>query len=348
MNKRKFLAGILVLSTVLMGTGYAYWTDALNITTKATTGELNVKFLDLALYGQYGGEDNEYGWSIIDGIDTGWVGSEDGKFYFGRGEDHNKIGSDTSLETYADRTKGFNNVKFTADYNDRTNTLENATNAVNPAYDNTTIIDDQIKVTLDKIYPGYAQAFQADIANVGNIAAKLSKVEVKAIETGTKEASNEQKEIGVALYVQREYAGPNGAIDGKEGHVNVLASDGAATDSDDYFTVGGVKFIRLSALEELNKVEITEPLLYATPDDNRMDVYFAVAMDPDAEGKYTSGTATARTDVADELSENKSVEITMDFLWDQFNVNNPTDAPTNLLGKQDLTAKPAPAPAPAN
>ena len=35
---------------------------------------------------------------------------------------------------------------------------------------------DQIEITVNKMYPGYAQAFRTDILNVGDIAAKLSNV----------------------------------------------------------------------------------------------------------------------------------------------------------------------------
>lgn len=42
MKRSKFMIGALVLSMGLLGTGYAYWTDALTINTAVTTGKLDV------------------------------------------------------------------------------------------------------------------------------------------------------------------------------------------------------------------------------------------------------------------------------------------------------------------
>ena len=53
-GKKSIIGGLLALSMVLAGTGYAYWTDTLNVTTKATTGDFGMTFADLGLYAQYG------------------------------------------------------------------------------------------------------------------------------------------------------------------------------------------------------------------------------------------------------------------------------------------------------
>jgi predicted ribosomally synthesized peptide with SipW-like signal peptide len=44
--KKKFLALTMASAVMLMGAGYAYWTDQLTINNTVTTGELNVKFID--------------------------------------------------------------------------------------------------------------------------------------------------------------------------------------------------------------------------------------------------------------------------------------------------------------
>ena len=49
-GRKSMIGGIAALSLILAGTGYAYWTDTLNVTTKATTGDLDVTFVDLGLY----------------------------------------------------------------------------------------------------------------------------------------------------------------------------------------------------------------------------------------------------------------------------------------------------------
>lgn len=42
MKRSKFMIGALVLSMGLLGTGYAYWTDALQVNTTVNTGKLDV------------------------------------------------------------------------------------------------------------------------------------------------------------------------------------------------------------------------------------------------------------------------------------------------------------------
>ena len=46
MRKPKFLALALVVAIMLMGAGYAQWTDVLTIENTVTTGDMNVEFVD--------------------------------------------------------------------------------------------------------------------------------------------------------------------------------------------------------------------------------------------------------------------------------------------------------------
>ena len=79
-GRKPMAGGIVALSLILTGTGYAYWTDTLNVTTKATTGDLEVTFADLGLYAQYANETKTDSWSIVDGIgDTGYVAELQGE-----------------------------------------------------------------------------------------------------------------------------------------------------------------------------------------------------------------------------------------------------------------------------
>ena len=48
-GRKPMAGGIVALSLILTGTGYAYWTDTLNVTTKATSGDLEVSSADLDL-----------------------------------------------------------------------------------------------------------------------------------------------------------------------------------------------------------------------------------------------------------------------------------------------------------
>lgn len=49
MKKYKFITLAMVLAVMLMGAGYAYWTETLTISSTVTTGELDVQFVPLAL-----------------------------------------------------------------------------------------------------------------------------------------------------------------------------------------------------------------------------------------------------------------------------------------------------------
>lgn len=58
-------------------------------------------------------------------------------------------------------------------------------------------------------------------------------------------------------------------------------------------------------------------------------------MDPDAEGVYTTGSTDVMNDNDDTISMDKAVEISIDFLWDQFNEGVGKDAPANILENQN-------------
>lgn len=321
MKRKGFIAGILVLSMLLMGTGYAYWTDKLNITSTVDTGELKVKFLDLAMYGQYGGGDNEVGWSIIDGTGTA---AETEDYYFQReGENMNALGDTETIATYRDFIDKYTKTTFAASL---TGAEALGTNPY--GFSSDTIISDQININLTDMYPGYAQAFEADIVNLGTLTAKLSSV--KGTVTGLDADGNEDDMIGISMQLLREYAD---LTVGQEGHVNVFdtLAQAAGLDINDntkFFTLGGVRFLRLSALP-LISTYMENSQIFVQPDDNRMDVYFAVAMDPDATGTFTTGKVVASNgtilndnSTIDAKSQNKDAQIVVDFLWDQFNVDD--------------------------
>ena len=47
MKKTKVIALVLCVAIMLMGAGYAAWTDTLNVSTTVNTGDLDVEFVDL-------------------------------------------------------------------------------------------------------------------------------------------------------------------------------------------------------------------------------------------------------------------------------------------------------------
>ncbi len=313
MKKRRFIAGVLALSMLLMGTGYAYWTKKLDIQTTATTGRLDVKFTDLSLYGKYS---DENGWRIINGVGANGLAN------FSK-----NIAPGATVVTETDDSVS---TSITPSY---TKTTSNAA-LVSPVplgpnstpY-NGTASSDSIKINLSDMYPGYAEVFRSDVVNDGTLAAKLSQITTEYGKVDGEKNGKTAKMLGVALYVQREYSTTSGNRDDAK-VVDVYASlaNVPGISNEDFFTVGSVKFLRLSSLEKLNKdlsKTVENNLLYITPDANRMDVFFAVAMDPDATGVYTTGSVKNLlkngSNNVDADSQLKEANVTVKFYWDQFN-----------------------------
>ncbi|QOX62835.1 hypothetical protein FRZ06_05485 [Anoxybacterium hadale] len=46
MNRRKMIIAAIAIAIMLLGTGYAYWTETLTISNSVSTGYLDVKFID--------------------------------------------------------------------------------------------------------------------------------------------------------------------------------------------------------------------------------------------------------------------------------------------------------------
>lgn len=342
MKKKRFIAGLAVSSMLLMGVGYAAWTDGLQVNTKATSGELKVDLIDACLYGQYEGLDSEKGWTVIDGIgEQGYLGPYNFQRTRTAPIDGDNTGVEEGMEEYAERQFGKNAISFDVIKGQEDGKL-GEDNQFKGAYTAGTTLYKNFEIDITNMYPGYAQVFRSDIVNMGSLAAKLSKIDASL--TGNQD-ENMKDLIGINLYVQREYHGT-------EKHVDVFRS--LDLQDADTFEIGGVTFVRLSALEvAMTKAKFENNTLFITPEANRMDLYLGVAMDLDADGQYTTGRSSSITDQEDTLSENTGVTLTLDFLWDQFNVdaNAPfesnsdgsstgevpyvTNAPDNVLSEQD-------------
>lgn len=327
MNGKSLVGSVLALSLVLAGTGYAYWTDTLSINTKATTGEFGVKFADLGLYAQYDNEIFQDGsWSIVDGVNhSGKDGFVDSKFFKRGSTDYNIIAKEGTIGKYKEEAKGFNNIEFDAKLKDAKELKKGPQCYVHKANGS-----DTIELSIKNMYPGYAQAFRTDIVNVGDIAAKLSDIKFD-VKDGDK-VGNLEDMIGIALLIEGEQYNP---VTLPGWNVFKLAK---VFEEKDVFTVGGVKFVRLSALKGKNlKGALTEEnTMLCAPTDNRMDLFLGVAMDPDAEGKYTTGSTADIQGGKDKdaASQDKEVDVAIKLLWDQFNVGKDAGNP-NILKKQN-------------
>lgn len=301
MKKRRFIVGILVLSMILLGTGYAYWTHSLHVTTTATTGDLNVKFLDLTLYGNY---EDEGGWTIFDGVGGAW---QTGDHFFTRGfSNYNKVADLARIKQYQNDTTGYHQVSFDIVPTGDVQTIDDYiaekgnnydSNHLADAYTGKTKIFDNFSITLNKIYPGYAQAFNADIANFGTVAASFSSLKANLnTEKSMSDALNHS--LGMSIYLTREY----GAMGETGNDLFCLMEQGFGAEN--IFEIGGVKFVRFSALSGMELINFIENLnqLFVDPSKNRVDVYLAIGMDPAAENNTEFGSAT----------------IDLEFNWSQF------------------------------
>lgn len=316
-GKKSIIGGVIALSLILTGTGYAYWTDTLNVTTKATTGELDVTFVDLGLYAQYANETKTGGWSIVDGIArTGSDGFIPDNYFMRGTSDYNKIAKDGSIESYKTEAGKYNNVDFGAELADGAAIGKDFKSGASVVYGANTKGSDQIKITVDNMYPGYAQAFRSDILNLGTMAARLSNMKFDVDALDGKDLHKDM--LGVAVLVNREAYKP------AEAEKNTFKLCSLFANGDNFFTIGGVDFLRLSAIEEMDEETIAamleNNLLYAQPgSDNRLDIFLAIGMDPDAEGVYTTGSTAVMAENDDAESQNNGAVITIDMLWDQFN-----------------------------
>ena len=326
MSKKLILCVVLALSLILVGTGYAYWTDTLNVTTKATTGDFDVTFVDLGAYAQY---DNEYdpgNWSIIDGIEretTNWYVGAD---FFERGTNtyNDVFGKPDRRDEYYDEAKDFNSVEMDAELQNPGTPL--GQDYPDYPYGKAHNYGDTISIELNKLYPGYAQAFRSDIINIGSIAAKLSKVDFKLSKIAEFDVTKATKDlIGVALLVQDEN-------DVTYGEIVKLAEN---FDANDIFTLGGVDFVRLSALETEN-VDIANNFILVPGEggEHRADLFIGIAVDPDAKGEYTTGSTEVMSNKDDTKTQNKGIKLDITFGWDQFNEGNDPET-TNILELQN-------------
>lgn len=339
MKKRGFIAGALALCLTLGGTGYAYWTDALHITTTATTGNLDVEFVDLGYLAQWTEKDENAGWSLYDG--TTVVNA-----YELINKNVNSVGNLPSINNKrGDRAYSLNVVDSTLNYGDTKKLAHTVPNS--STYEaGMTDASKNIVFRVDNIYPGYAQAFRTDIVNDGDLAAKLTDISSTIQGVSDLETGNLKDMIGIALFVDNENVSTP---------ILKLAASGCFK-QEDIFTIGGVDFVRLSAVERATKAtEANEKLATYLKDTRlvishkegaRFDAFVGIGMDPDAVGTYTSGNvdllkASGDSAAQDQLiakdsdSENKGITITIDFLWAQYNNPGNQNATPNVLDNQN-------------
>lgn len=305
-SKKSIIAGSLAFIMVLSGTGYAVWTENLVIQSRAMTGEFEVKFVDLGVYAQYGDErEKDAAWSIVDGI--GDIKDD----FFAR-ENHNRSSKEESIVEYTDTAKTYNNISFDAQMED-SKEIEKTVGRYAKAR---TLGSDSIRLEINKMYPGYAQAFRTNIVNLGTLAARLGKIDFNVqTEDGDKTIEDI---LGIALYIRSKQVGDDGDIQIKP----VFRLSEKVMGENHIFKVGGVDFVRFSALKELDEKVIQEALsdvevLSEKLGETELNLYIGIAMDLDAKGVYTSSN---KSEMDDSKTQEKITKLDIQFIWDQFNI----------------------------
>ncbi len=271
--KKRFIACVVACAMLLMGTGYAYWTDLFTISGTVDTGNFNVKLVKAEV-------DREI----------------------------------TDYEHYPLDVVGDHDLIL----NDMFSTAEGTVPKIN---------DSASSVTFDvnEMYPGHGYEFEFKADNLGTVAAKLDSI------LFTKDMTPALVDaLGISLVaeindVYYKWVRIGWIEIGYEIEDNNVVLD--IVDGDFDFVIQNTQFVSLSNVP--GKIAAGSDLLYLdtrdllVDSDHEMTIKLAIAMDPDAEGAYTSGgTWLYGTDAitrSDDLTENKGGSLTLKFLWDQYN-----------------------------
>lgn len=248
--KKRFIACVIACALLLIGTGYAYWTDMFSITGSVNTGKFEVKLTESDLEGAI---------SDLYPVDL--------------------------LDKYNHAEANVDKVKTPSS---------------------------AVTLQIKKLFPGYGYKFKFKAENLGDVAAKLSAIRLD--KTGI---SDLQNVIGIRLtatikdrvYVIHPILG-----------VTYETEVADIPDGDVSFKIKNNGFVALSKIEDIN---IASNTLFLDTDNSysEMVIELDIAMDPDAEGEYTSGTWLNGdvSGVSDDNTENKNGTLKLELLWDQYN-----------------------------
>jgi len=296
--RKRIIACVLACAMLLMGAGYAYWTDVTTMTAVVDAGEFNVDFVAAEKLGN--------NFDATNYQNTGWVT---------QGYDTEYGYYDKIESNLADPNVNDNLVNFS---------------------------ESQIIMDIKELYPGHAEYYGATVKNTGNVAAKIGKINSAITNCNDAEKIKIKDMLGIAIIAEQDGAStyhtgywcgwnwvpvdvPVDFDMGTNKMPNEWVNLGIykyGLDEDDYFFVDGIPYIRFSALQNINVDETSKNLYNILFVNEACDIDFgiSVAMDPDAEGDYTTGRAEAlKTANKDEWSEDGKATLTLDFVWDQYN-----------------------------
>lgn len=317
--KKRFIACVLACAMLLMGTGFAYWTDLINLKATANTGYLDVNFtaaekkgnnwvpiegsgvtteaayhsdtspaavitdtdhVDLSLYNLYPGHYQMYSATVAN---SGTVAAKLGAIKMA-------IGGDSTV------AQDMIGVRLTA-----SSTYTTEASQGDPIYG-----PDKNNVITERCY-NYLfchEHFAHDWVVTGFLTGYYA-----------------GKKYGTQIIGYETIPGQT--------TTNPVAINFPAEQT---FTIDGVTFVRLSALSNV-KVDVDKAItniLYLT-NNSTMKFDVTIGMDPDAEGLYTSGSAFLNNPngKSDSASQSKQAWIDFSLVWDQYNATKPPVTPAN-------------------
>ena len=283
--KKKLIACVLACATLLMGTGFAYWTDLISIKTTAETGFLDVNFTQAKYQGSNFVPTNEK----LD--ETAYNMTVRTATFDANNPD--QIAFDIT-NLYPGHYAGFEATAKNA------GTVAAKLGKINTSFagDNS-MTRNMIGIALDA---------------VSDYETTETKKVLVCDDLFCKDSSHEHEyyfnKWGIKL-VKGRYETVISVI-GHESNVDINLPEGST------FVIGSKTFVRLSALSSVAVAEQLSNMLYLT-NNSEMKFIVTIGMDPDAAGVYTTGSANDFKANNDANTQNKSASVTLGLVWDQYN-----------------------------
>lgn len=295
--KKRILACVLACAMLLMGTGYAYWTNLLNVNAKAETGKLNVNFTKAEYVGNnFAATGALTAESAYDSTTHTPTLTDDKNVTFDVTEiypGHYEVFS-TEVNNAGTVAAKLGKIKASiSSSNDMTESMIGIAIAGTQSY--TTEESRQV----DEY--GWDWVFVPCDPNCNKWGHCHTYV------NGVRGIYVLQYTV-VGSHIEKDSTTHTTPVD----HDALLGLPQGST-----FTIGTVTFVRLSALDDLS---VSQNLLYLNNASN-MKFNVWIGMDPDAAGDYTTGSSVAGNPKGnyDINTQHTSASVTLGFVWDQYN-----------------------------
>lgn len=285
--KKRIIACVIACATLLMGTGFAYWTDLITIKTTAETGYLDVNF------------------SAAKYLGNNFVPT------------NNKLEEECAYDTTA-RT-----ATFDASNPDQVSfDITDLYPGHYEAFQATAVNAGTVAAKLGKVNTSLSGSNSMTNDMIGIALDAVSDYETTRTcrvlipdRCNCTDATHEHEYINVCgrqIVIGRWVTVTK--VIGHKGDVDINLPEGST------FKIGDVTFVRLSALSSVLVDEQISNMLYLT-NSSSMDFFVLIGMDPDASGVYTSGSAELGNpnNKVDAYTQNTTASVNLGFVWDQYN-----------------------------